>query len=938
MNQVLGLLILAIAQSEPKPQSPDPASVAYECQFEENDDLNFDGWPDGWKRTYGADHPRYIEVRIEDLPESTHGEERKNEQGGKQVQEKRAASPGSAPILERAPFGRCLTTNLNGGNVTLYSPDIEASSTFSYSFEIYVHAETLRQSRVEVALLFLSDDNPRRILQRQVATPVTRTSGWKKIQIDHISPKHPETRFVRVELSVKSDLRHDLTGIVAFDNLRFVRLPRISFSANRRFYVFPRPEEVELTCQVSGVDREEPEILLELFDVMGELIRSERLIVHTQQLSTQSNGNPDASGTPLAARRDAGGPESAVEADEVVRAKGSSYAGAVTWIPKPPGYGFYRARATYVDVHGKSKTSDATFVVNEPRTNRKIGEFGWSLKTRPPVELRDLATLLGDVGVNWLKYPTWYSSSQRDELVDFAKFADRLGTQGITVIGVLDRPPEEILKSLGMQFGDGAAGILAEKQLWGPALDGQMSRLSLMVRHWQLGHDGDESFFAIDNLEEKVADLRRHLEGYGQNTKLTLSWNWLYQPPPAPIDRIVWDNVSFYSTQSPTPDELGRLLSHPSLERTKPWAVIRPLDEERYGVEVRARDLVHQMIVAKQQNAPVIFIHEPIGEHGLVHPDGTPGDLLLPWRTAANYLTNADYRGEFPLRGGSRGYLFGRGEETTLVVWNENVEPDDEKVKERVYLGSNVTQVDLWGREKSVDTQEDDDRCAYQELEVGPLPLFITGIDRGVAMWDITFRFDNSALVTKYGQDEVNGVHFENHFDSALKGHIDLRFPKTWKVDRGNIPISLSAGEGPRREPIRVGLLDNANSGEEVVPLIIELQTEEFHRFKIYRRLRVGVTDVEMEILPALADNGDLVIEVQLENKTDKPLSFKTTLAPEGRRSMRRLLLDAKPGRTILKFVLPDGQSLIGKQINVRAQEIDSESPRVVNKSALGPS
>ena len=929
MHQLLALLILATTMAAPQGQSPaqepapDAGSVAYECRFEDESDLNFDAWPDGWKRHFSAEHPRYISVEIGNPKQfETDHADRKLEPVSTPIKEK-SPSPSLHPESGQTPQGNALITKLNGGNVTIYSPDIEASSTFSYSFEVFVRAESLKQSRVEVSLIFLNDQKQQ--LQSLPAAPVTRTSGWKRIQFDHVSPNNPNTRFVRVEFSIKSDLRHDLSGIVAFDNLRFVRLPRISFSVNRRFYVFPRPEEVELTCHVSGVDRADPELKLELFDVNGKLIpdKEKTLKVTTQALIATTSD-----------KEEQGAPKAPTSPD----AAGSSYAGSVTWKPDPPGYGFYRVRATYLDKNNKPKSNEATFVVNEPRTNRKVGEFGWSLQTKPSVTLRELATLLGDVGVNWLKFPTWYSDSQREELLDFAKFADRLGTQGITVIGVLDRPPQEIEKALGMQFGDGAAGILSEKQLWGPALDAQMSRLSLMVRHWQLGKDGDESFFGIENLEDKVADLRRHLEGYGQNTKLTLSWNWLYEPPPAPSDRIVWDNVSFFSANNPTPDELGRLLAHSSLERTRPWAVIQMLPEDQYGVEVRARDLIHQMISAKQQNAPVIFIHEPISEQGLIHPDGTPGDLLLPWRTAANFLTNATYMGQLPLQGGSRSFLFTRGEETTLVIWNENVQPGDPPVMERVYLGSDIKATDLWGRESQIDTMVDQkDRCSYQDIPVTSLPIFISGIERGVAMWDVTFHFDSNALVTKYGQDETNAVNFENHFDTTLKGKIELLFPKTWKVDRRDIPISLSPSDPKKREPIRVGLLDNANSGEETVPLIIELQTEELHRFKIERRLRVGVTDVEIEVLPTLQPNGELIVEVQLENKSEKPLSFKTTLSPEDRKSIRRFLLDAKPGRTTMRFLLQDGASLTGKQIGFRAVEIDSNSPRVVNKTAIGP-
>ena len=34
---------------------------------------------------------------------------------------------------------------------------------------------------------------------------------------------------------------------------------------------------------------------------------------------------------------------------------------------------------------------------------------------------------------------------------------------------------------------------------------------------------------------------------------------------------------------------------------------------------------------------------------------------------------------------------------------------------------------------------------------------------------------------------------------------------------------------------------------------------------------------------------------------------------------------------------MPDGKELTDKQIMVRAVEIDAESPRVINKSTLGP-
>jgi hypothetical protein len=120
--------------------------------------------------------------------------------------------------------------------------------------------------------------------------------------------------------------------------------------------------------------------------------------------------------------------------------------------------------------------------------------------------------------------------------------------------------------------------------------------------------------------------------------------------------------------------------------------------------------------------------------------------------------------------------------------------------------------------------------------------------------------------------------------------------------------------------------------------MIIELQNEELHRFKIFRRLRIGVTDVELEALAQVQPTGDLLVELQIDNKTEQTLSFKATLSPEERRSIRRLVLDAKPGRTHLRFLLSDAASLADKQILIRVVEIDSDTPRVINKSIRGPS
>ena len=105
------------------------------------------------------------------------------------------------------------------------------------------------------------------------------------------------------------------------------------------------------------------------------------------------------------------------------------------------------------------------------------------------------------------------------------------------------------------------------------------------------------------------------------------------------------------------------------------------------------RDLVDQMMSAKIQEADGIFIPNPFStEHGLMNDDGTPGELLLPWRTTALVLGGSKYLGNIRMPEGSHNHIYTRNGEAVMVVWNEH------PVQEVIYLGEDVHQVDIWGR------------------------------------------------------------------------------------------------------------------------------------------------------------------------------------------------------------------------------------------------
>ena len=166
------------------------------------------------------------------------------------------------------------------------------------------------------------------------------------------------------------------------------------------------------------------------------------------------------------------------------------------------------------------------------------------------------------------------------------------------------------------------------------------------------------------------------------------------------------------------------------------WVTLRPLPEGSYDVSTRARDLVLRMLAAKVGNKESVFCGDPFdSSRGLLEPDGTPCDMLLPWCITAGMIGGAEYLGSIRLVEGSQNYVFRRDGEAVMVVWNPT------PVVETVYLGENVQQLDLWGRvQQELDPQQKPGQ--KQQIAVGAMPTFITGVNLPLAQWRMACAFE----------------------------------------------------------------------------------------------------------------------------------------------------------------------------------------------------
>ena len=861
---ILSVLILAAPGEEATSGHFAEAVEVYRCDFESDSDINFDNWPDGWTRLRGELYPQYLKIGIDQKPQSQSGQQH-------------------------------LRIQLDGGAAALYSPHIQISPSYSYVVEAYLRTEQLKQDVAYFSVTFY--DAQKQPLETFESRHFRDVPQWEKVVLGPVLPSSAQARTAVVSLHLRPTAGADLTGAALFDEIWFGRLPRMTLHTNSPHNVYTDANNIAVSCRFSGMSRPNPPLYFELRDLQDNVLLRESL---------QSSGtfSGDAS------------------------SKEKSFTGEAVWRPRIHDYGFYRVRVSMEglasignDRTGMTLLRESTLVLVPEHEGVAGGEFGWALPQGDhPLSLTVLSSLLEHVGINWVKFPVWYGEKDKDWADKLARFAEHLSAAGIEMVGVLDQPPPAVRHQFGEHDRLVVASVFVEPELWHPVVDPVITRLSLKVRWWQLGADDDVSYVGFLGLENKVREIADYFSRFGQQVHLGLSWRWLHQPPES--SQPPWGFISYTVDPPFTVDELTAYLNGPRQETSRRWVVMEPLRRDEYPVETRARDLVARMMAAKIAKAEGIFVPNPFSdEHGLMNRDGTPGELLLPWRTTALMISGSEFIGSIKMPEGSQNYVFARGDEAVMVVWAT------QPVKEKIYLGDNIQQVDLWNRIRQPQTLEESG-FVRQEIEVGTLPTFITGVNLPIAKVRMSFNFDRNEIPSVFGRQQTARYRFKNHFGQGVGGTVKLHVPAVWQAEPDQVRFKLAEGE-ELTEDLHVLLRADASSGPQPVQIDFDITADKNYRFSVYRVIEVGLGDVTVELSTRLDPQGNLIVEQNLINKTDQFVSFNCMLFAPNRRRQREQVLNLARGGNTSMFVLPNGEELLGRTLWLRAEEIGGD--RILN-------
>ncbi len=868
LSALTTLLILASLATTASDEHHVDAVELFSCDFSDQWDRNYDHWPDKWQRLRGPEWPSYVNIEME--------------------------SDGSSDA------GSCLTIGLNGGGASVSSPEISVSDKFSYVVEARIRTAKLKHSRAQVRVDF--SDESGQVLESYSSSWFSNSNDWTKIHIGPVSITHSEVRHAKITLRVERGDHVDLEGKVSLDDVWIARLPRMTVRTNSSYNVYTNLRGVTVTCELSGILEKDPDIHFELLDASSHQLKNKSIQLEGRLITERISKASDIVDTNKS------------------RVKG--YEGSTVWYPPIKEYGFYRVKVSMQTKRGTLEQRVISLAVVPPINKNPHGEFGWSLAGDDiPLSFEQLEELLPRIAVSWIKLPVWYGESEAHRGEQIIIFAERLAAKDIEVVGVIDRPPKEL--DLGRRVTDDVtiADLLSSEDeatpTWLPSLDAVLTRLSLRVRWWQLGVDHDTSFSDFQNLEQEIGSLRAQLFRFGQDVRIGLGWPW--QEMARYNKEATWDFQQFSAAPALTGKEIATYLALPKRKGVARWATVEPLERTYYDLETRTRDLVEQILAAKIHGADGIFIAKPFDEEqGLMAEDGSPGELLLPWRTTASLLSGSKYLGTLRLPQRSENHLFETADgEVLMVVWSRQPQ------KEILYLGEEVRVVDVWGR--STTPQQQDHR---QVIASDSLPKFIIGLDPHVAKWRMNAHLTEDRIPSIMGYEHPNAVKIMNSFEQGVGGSVELIVPEGWQVLPYKLSFKLSADERARR-PFHVVLPFDANSGEATLRADFTFTADKAYRFSVYRDIKVGDQDIELELHTHINEKGMLVVDQRMINRSDDFVDFKCLLYAQGRRTQKMQVFRLGNSYDLQTYLLPNGQELLGTKLWLRAEELGGT--RVLN-------
>jgi hypothetical protein len=427
---------------------------------------------------------------------------------------------------------------------------------------------------------------------------------------------------------------------------------------------------------------------------------------------------------------------------------------------------------------------------------------------------------------------------------------------------------------------------------------------------------GDQAQLVLDAAQEALA-------GVVPEPVLLLPWPAEHEPGAPRSNQGYWMTVPYHVRPEALPDYVARW---PVGERPV-FATIERLPADAYAPHDRAVDLLLRGLYAWRAGLPRMAITAP-----WVAPDRRSGIMPEPsfaaWRTLAERLDGRSFDGALPVAEGVRCWILrGPGpQEAALVAWSERAEPDAAALSMLLARGP-IEVVDAFGGRREVEPRD-----GAHRIGLGARPLFIEGVDPALVAFRAAFGLEPSFLTARHQVHECD-LRLENPWPVTITGSLRLQAPQGWRITPSLHRFTIAPGEGGAL-PISVVFSPGTPTGGARIEGEVDLIADQPYRFRVHAGLNVGLENIEFAAYwqadrDARAGTDDLIVTMSIANNGPRPVDLRGYVTAPGVGRQHRPLGTLAPGQTTTRaFRLPDGaRVLAGKRVRVGV--IDGDGARL---------
>ncbi|MCL2742570.1 MAG: hypothetical protein FWE67_01820 [Planctomycetaceae bacterium] len=911
--------------------------VIYSCLFDDAFDLeDGDGKPDHWQRKHGIDNgiffPDHIDILMISAPN---------------------------------PFGNhVLRMNIQGGGAAIYTPKINTRPNMCYTASVHVSADKLEFSEVFLMLSFYGK-TAAVPLKNISSAPVQNTGGWKKIEVGPIRADHADMSSVSVGLMVvpKSN-RNDFNGIVDWTHLEIRESPHVTLSTEAPNHIYNRKTRIGVSCKISGIDPHQQSLDFILEDPFGRVLTTNNIeLIY---------GDVPAS-------------QFVFKAEDFDK----TFEGRAAWNNLPiVSPGFYRVRIKTPEKYSKNiklpkdvfyfdplaDSKPLTLAVIEEQSDLtppiRNGEFGWTLEDWTLDEIAGSKPLFRNAALSQLKIPAWLpSETTAGGNKQLLRLCTSLREDGYKLTGLMSPIPDEVKKKIKRGVPNAAAVFTLPLDTWMPQMQQPLGELSRLVRDWQWTADDDVSLAELPDFTQQFDTYMNNFDSNGYGFGMGLAWNWFQALPvrfsktekefkfedggamnPAQDTTAVQDLVimqepanefvSFYSADPLTPEEMQRYFgSDNDFNRRsgiRRFLSLEPLSLDRYSPEERINDIVKRMVLSRTCGLEAVFLSKPKDAlSGVLQPDGTPGELLLPWRTTSAVISGREHLGSINLPNESVNINFlipaafnsdteEAEEQVAGVFWNDTATPLS-PIRETLYLGNAPRGINVWGKTFLFGGNRHE-----HTVEADRTPVFVLGIDADVFRLRQGFRLNTTEVPSISNTDNDFQFSLTNTTNLPFVARLSIIPPETggWEVSRIE-PVLIAPKQTADFSPV-LRLQRFANTGRQKFKVNVKASGIKSFDFDIYETLQIGDRNVSLDFSSRMLPNGDIEVIQTFFNNGDEERSYEFRLYVAQRQVLRASVVRQGRGTSEYTYIIPNGRDLLRrgvKEMTVRADPIGQGQP-----------